>query len=148
MRLSFMRTRSSLFILILALALLSAFLAYEPRRFASVQNQVSGLIATIPHPVIDRLPPASEEPAVQTRIPDSKPTGKSVALARIVRVPAIREAQNYGWIQLPHGTRVDVIEERREGFLIRYDENYVVVPRAAVDDGSVVLRARRGESAS
>jgi hypothetical protein len=63
-------------------------------------------------------------------------------------VPAIREAQNYGWIQLPHGTRVDLVEEQRDGFLIRYDESYVVVPRAAVDDGSVVFRERRGDSAS
>ena len=146
MRFSFMRTRSSLFILILALALLSAFLAYEPRRLAAVQNQVSRLMATIP--IIDRLPPVIEGLAGETRIPDGEPTGKSVALARIVRVPAIREAQDYGWIQLPRGTRVDLLEERRDGLLIRYDENYVVVPRAAVDDGSVVLRARRGEPAS
>ncbi len=145
-----MRNTNSLFILIVGLAGMSAFLAYEPRPIAAAREMLSQALTAVPlgamnplAPVMENLLPKSSNPPAVAVVPVKPGTP-----ARIVRVPAIREASNYGWIQLPYGTWVDFVQERRNGLLIRYDESYVVIPRAAVEDGSVVLRKRSGDRAS
>lgn len=104
-----------------------------------MREQLSRAVATVPPVAVNPLAPILEKlnPQAPAPVPLVAQLGTP---ARIVRVPAIREAQNYGWIQLPRGTRVDLVEEQRDGFLVRYDESFVVIPRAAVEDGTVILR--------
>jgi hypothetical protein len=142
-----MRIRSSLFIAIIVTAFLSAFLAYEPRHLAPVRGQLSRAVASLPPLALSPLAPIIEKITPQAGAHTPVVAERGVT-ARVVRVPAIREAQNYGWIQLPRGTHVDLVEEQRDGFLVRYDESFVVIPRAAVTDGAVILRARRNHTTS
>lgn len=142
-----MRYRTGLFISIIVLAVLSAFFVYEPRRFAPIREQISRAVAAIPPvplislaPILGRLAPEASVASAVVPAPGTP--------ARIVRVPAIRESQNYGWIQLPRGTQVDLVKEQFDGLLVRYDETFVVIPRAAVQDGSVVLRPKPSITAS
>lgn len=137
------------FIIVGAAASLAAFLTYQPRTAAVLEQSISQVAAVTDaamQTVLESPPaPVAATPAVATGAGLAQPPGSS---GRPVRVPAIREAQNYGWVQLPHGARVHLVETRHDGFLIRYDESYLVVPRAAVETGAVILRPRAGQPAS
>jgi hypothetical protein len=57
-----------------------------------------------------------------------------------VKVPAIRGMKNYGWVQLPRGTRVDLVREVRDGLWVRWDGTTVKVPQGAASAGAVLVR--------
>ena len=77
--------------------------------------------------------------------PEAKPvlTGGAPQAGGVVRISAIRDDRNYGWIQLPRGVQVHLIETRPDGYLVRYEDSYAVLPKAAVDEGAVVLKTPR-----
>jgi hypothetical protein len=61
-------------------------------------------------------------------------------LAKPVRIAAVRGGTNYGWIQLPSGSVVDVVRIERDHLIVRYDETLVRIPQSAARSGAVILR--------
>lgn len=65
-----------------------------------------------------------------------------VNLPHEVRVPAMRDGHNYGWLQLPRGTWVELLAVEGDHAYIRYDESVVRLPRRAMAQGTVTLAKR------
>lgn len=61
---------------------------------------------------------------------------------REVRVRAVRDGRDYGWVQLPRGTRVELLRDEGKTLLIRYDQVTLRVSRATVKAGLVVPVSR------
>jgi hypothetical protein len=59
-----------------------------------------------------------------------------------LRVAAVRNGVRYGWIQLPRGTAVELLQRQGDWLLIQYNETQLRVHRAVVDAGLVVPRIR------
>ena len=56
---------------------------------------------------------------------------------------ALRGLNNYGWVQLPHGTPVELVASEGEYLVVRYDETVVRIHRCFADAGLVVPRPGR-----
>lgn len=61
---------------------------------------------------------------------------QAVAAAEL-RVWAIRDGHNYGWVQLPKGTTVSILRRDGDHAVIRWDETVVKVPETALRLGSL-----------
>lgn len=97
----------------------------------------------------ERAGGSAEEPKSQVS------TGGTVQLAQLaqrkasfsssrflgVKVPAIRGANNYGWVQLPRGTPVEFVGHDRNRLLVRWDGTLMQLPESAVATGAVILRS-------
>ncbi|MGB8170175.1 MAG: hypothetical protein WCF18_21915 [Chthoniobacteraceae bacterium] len=57
-----------------------------------------------------------------------------------VRMPAIRGVNNYGWVELPRGTRVNLVKESGNRLWVRWDGTIVEVPNVVAASGAIVLR--------
>ncbi len=57
-----------------------------------------------------------------------------------VRIPAIRGETNYGWVQLPRGTNVDLVHQNAANLIVRWEGTMVQVPQDAVISGAIALR--------
>jgi hypothetical protein len=66
--------------------------------------------------------------------------GAQKIISSNVTVPAIRGVNNYGWVQLPRGTRVELVGERGQDLWVRWDGTTVKVPHVAASNGSIVVR--------
>ena len=62
---------------------------------------------------------------------------------RELRIAAIRNGVNYGWIQLPRGTRVELLRREGKDFIVRYGETVLRVHRDLVEAGLIVPKPRR-----
>jgi len=60
-----------------------------------------------------------------------------------LRVAALRGLNNYGWVQLPRGTPVELVAADGEYLVVRYDETVVRIHRCIADAGLVVPRPAR-----
>jgi hypothetical protein len=84
----------------------------------------------------------------------SKPAGPSVASSAInaiqpasqeesrshVRIPAIRGESCYGWVQLPRGTSVELIQQNTDNLIVRWEGITVKVPSTSAITGAIALR--------
>ncbi len=57
-----------------------------------------------------------------------------------VRIPAIRGENHYGWVQLPRGTRVELIRQSAGDLVVRWEGITVKVPQTAATTGAIALR--------
>ena len=76
----------------------------------------------------------------------SKSPASSLAAGQRVpelRVAALRGLNNYGWVQLPHGTPVELIASDGDYLVVRYDETVVRIHRCFAEAGLVVPRPGR-----
>jgi hypothetical protein len=79
--------------------------------------------------------------------PEARSTSRFAGKSAVARVtmPAIRGGTNYGWIQLPHGTRVDLVKESGSRLVVRWDGTLVSIDSNLAAKGAVVLKnAPRG----
>lgn len=60
-----------------------------------------------------------------------------------VRVQAIRDGKDYGWVELPRGAKVDLVREEGKTVIVGFSDCFVRVPRWIIEDGTVTLRSRR-----
>ena len=60
-----------------------------------------------------------------------------------VRILAIRNDRNYGWIQLPRGTVVQLIRSEGDYLIAKYEETILRVHKSVVDAGLVVPKRIR-----
>jgi hypothetical protein len=60
-----------------------------------------------------------------------------------LRIWAIRNDRNYGWIQLPRGTEVLFIRQDGDYYVVRYEETIIRAHRSVVDSGLVVVKKAR-----
>lgn len=72
--------------------------------------------------------------------PESLPG--SIRLDSAVRLSAIRRGTNYGWIELPRGTVVDLVSVEPRSLIVRFDDGFVRIPKWTASDGTVSLRKR------
>jgi hypothetical protein len=61
---------------------------------------------------------------------------QAVAAAEL-RVWAIRDGHNYGWVQLPKGTTVSILRREGDHAVIRWDDTVVKVPETALRLGAL-----------
>jgi len=75
----------------------------------------------------------------------SKSPAATLAAQRVpeLRVAALRGLNNYGWVQLPPGTPVELVATEGEYLVVRYDETVVRIHRCFADAGLVVPRPGR-----
>jgi hypothetical protein len=57
-----------------------------------------------------------------------------------VRIWAIRNDTNYGWIQLPRGTQVTFVRMDGDYYIVQYEETVIRAHRTVVDSGLVVIK--------
>jgi hypothetical protein len=79
---------------------------------------------------------------------DSRPSADAGSIEEItekgtpqahVRIPAIRGLTNYGWVQLPRGTGVELVGQNAADLIVRWEGTTVKVPRAAATDGAIAI---------
>ncbi|MDB6173282.1 MAG: hypothetical protein JWL59_2593 [Chthoniobacteraceae bacterium] len=137
-----MKSANSLFITLgLAGACAVALLFTDSKQ---IRQKASDTFQSIAISLSEKPPQPAEPPSIvealrDARIAASEPIAADV-LYRQVRLPAIHEGNNYGWIQLPRGTFVDLLRNEGGTLLIRYDQITVRVPQCAVEEGAVILR--------
>ena len=91
---------------------------------------------------------AAAATVMQPSAPDLRPneaprnTPPKVAAAEPIniKIPAIRGENNYGWVQLPHGTPVDFLRNAPGGLIVRWDDTVVQIPPTAALSGAIALR--------
>jgi hypothetical protein len=59
-----------------------------------------------------------------------------------LRIAAIRNGVRYGWIQLPRGTRVELLRRDGDYMLVQFEGTQVRVHRAVVEAGLIAPQAR------
>lgn len=57
-----------------------------------------------------------------------------------VRIWAIRNDTNYGWIQLPRGTKVTFLRMEGDYYIVQYEETVIRAHRSVVDSGLVIIK--------
>jgi hypothetical protein len=60
-----------------------------------------------------------------------------------VRIWAIRNVTNYGWIQLPRGTPVQFLRQDGDYYLLQYQETVIRAHRSVVEAGLIVPKKIR-----
>ena len=75
----------------------------------------------------------AESPLCPARLVKNAPPASIIA-------PAIRGATNFGWVQLPRGTPVELIRHNGDRLWVRWDGTVLEVPRSAVASGALVIR--------
>ena len=104
----------------------------------------------VPYEKVEMRPVKSEPPAhrleklpgEENRLGEAKlkaPLGEKIISSQ-VKVPAIRRGNNYGWVQLPRGTKVDLVRASGDCLWIRWDGTTVKVPPITATTGAVVVR--------
>jgi hypothetical protein len=69
--------------------------------------------------------------------------GPEVAQQPEVRIWAIRNDRNYGWIQLPRGTQVYFLRNDGEYVIVRYQETVIRAHRNVIDAGMLIPKKTR-----
>ncbi|MEA3207865.1 MAG: hypothetical protein QOE70_922 [Chthoniobacter sp.] len=126
-----------------ALSLVATFVALQSG--ASKPSPAKRLVSDLYHRIADQSWPLfSQRQGQLSAQPESAGEVDSVKALRhsqaAVRVPAIRGENNYGWVQLPYGTTVELVRDEGASLLVRWDGNTVRVLRGSATDGLVVLR--------
>ncbi len=107
-----------------------------------------------PEAAVPAVPPtlrrASQSPAESlSYTPTTAPVRDSASVAvpvryqtdRLpeVRVRASRDGRDYGWVQLPRGTRVELLHDEGKTLVVRYDQVTLRIPRRIAETGTVVV---------
>ncbi|MES2568972.1 MAG: hypothetical protein V4710_02830 [Verrucomicrobiota bacterium] len=137
-----MKSRNAYFITFGLAGALSTILLFNHQqelrqKTAAVFQAVAKSIENKPAPARGADAPEASKPWVLVQ-----PVAADLFSSQI-RVPAIREGHNYGWIQLPRGTSVELLRSEGDNLLIRYDDMTVRMPQSAVEEGAVILRKRK-----
>lgn len=135
-------------------ALLSALLAavLPSIDFSSPRASLRALVHA-PEAAVPAVPPmlrrASQSPAEPLSASPTAPEGTSASVAvpvrfrtdRLpeVRVRATRDGRDYGWVQLPRGTRVELLHNEGKTLVVRYDQVTLRIPRRIAETGTVVV---------
>ena len=82
--------------------------------------------------------PVESDPKVATTTPSSVEVEQKIS--NRLRVPAIRGFSNYGWVQLPPGTPVDLVRQQGKDLLVRWEGTVVAVDPSSAANGAIVLR--------
>ena len=117
------------------LALLLAFLGAKlPGARVSFTKSGSETPAT---PVTASANPAT--PAIASSAIDAIQPANDESRSH-VRIPAIRGESCYGWVQLPRGTRVELIQQNADNLIVRWEGITVKVPTTSALSGAIALR--------
>jgi hypothetical protein len=124
---------------VLAVALRSVDFSTPKRLISAFLPDHSSAVPAVPslHPVDSpsRVEPISSQ-AVSTASPAFDPM-RATPL-REVRVRAVRDGRDYGWVQLPRGTRVELVRDEGSTLVVRFDQVTLRVSRAVVQAGLLV----------
>ncbi len=136
---------------IISALVLSAVLAVVLRsvEFRTPKHTLSALLSELP--AADSSPlrqtPAwlAETTSLQAAPTTTTPAPVSLMATPIreVRVRAVRDGRDYGWVQLPRGTRVGLVRDEGETLLIRFDQVTLRIPRVMAETGMVVPVSRQ-----
>lgn len=116
----------------------------KPRHF------VRALLSDSPS-VVPALAPSLRPPGARAETLSPQPVatagspasvGSQATPLREVRIRAVRDGRDYGWVQLPRGTRVELIRDEGSTLLIRFDQVTTRISRAVVTAGLVVPMPR------
>lgn len=128
--------------------------------FLTLAGVLAVLFAFVPdhrQPLVPRVSPAvnlppqepRSEPAADPGRKAAESPGKSSAIIGPknvassadprVKVPAIRGLNRYGWVQLPMGTRVELVREDAAGLLVRWDGTLTRLSPTAERSGAIVV---------
>ena len=66
--------------------------------------------------------------------------GPEQAQSPELRIWAIRNDRNYGWIQLPRGTPVYYVRQDGDYYIVRYEETIIRAHRSLIDSGTLILK--------
>ena len=135
----------SKFCIFLVLAgILAVLFAFVPGHRTSVPDPKQDHPAA---PAESAAGPARKLPAQQADLGMTGEGAVSVQMARRtingpaeIKIPAIRGGNDYGWVQLPYGTPVELVRATHNGIWIRWDETVVKIPQSIVESGAVVVR--------
>lgn len=91
--------------------------------------------------------PAPASAYEQLQVPNVT-VGPEFAQLPEIRIWAIRNDTNYGWIQLPRGTQVSFIRQDGEYYIVRYEETIIRAHRSVVDSGMIILKKSKTYAAA
>jgi hypothetical protein len=134
-----MKLLSKLALLLLlagVLALLFSFLGAKfPQARVNLTNLLSAKAATVVAAASKSAPPAVAGTVIDASQPASDGEPRSH-----VRIPAIRGESCYGWVQLPRGTNVELIQQSAGNLIVRWEGITVRVPSSSAVTGAIALR--------
>lgn len=82
------------------------------------------------HPFASKPDNALRSAPKEARIAEDVPLSE-------LRVSAIRNGRNYGWVQLPKGTQVTVIKQEGDQALVQWDETVMNIHSRFLESGMV-----------
>jgi hypothetical protein len=136
-------------IFVLPLLVLATFALYLPTapKAQKIVNHVARIATG--QPVFDEPEPESPSLTVyeQLVVPTVN-VGPECAQQPEIRIWAIRNDTNYGWIQLPRGTPVYFVRQEGEYVIVRYEETIIRAHRSVVDAGLLILKKSRTYAAA
>lgn len=115
--------------------------------FSKPDKVVSPALASSVAAVLPELKKVVVQPLEQLFISTAEAEGATPASAAVVskpgrppeiRVRAVRNGKDYGWVQLPRGTTVNLVRDEGSTMLVRFEEVTLRVTRSQVDAGLIV----------
>jgi hypothetical protein len=126
---------------LLLIGLVAYFLPDGPKTVKKAIAEVTRVITNQPAP--NDEPPAPAPSAFEQLAVPTVTVGPEHANKPELRIWAIRNDRNYGWIQLPRGTTVWYLRQDGDYYIVRYEETIIRAHRDVVDTGMIVVKKAR-----
>jgi hypothetical protein len=139
------RILSFILLPILGLAVLVSLFSSTPagRKVETIVDNVTHVFTSNSSPTqVDSTSP-DEGLTLQDFAAPSVTIGPEYSSQPEVRIWAIRNDTNYGWIQLPRGTPVRFLRQDGDYFILRYQETVIRAHRSVIEAGLIVPRKTR-----
>jgi hypothetical protein len=110
------------------------------RKVERVVDNVTHVFTSNSTPQQAESPNPSEALSLDDFAAPSVTVGPEYAQQPEIRIWAIRNDTNYGWIQLPRGTPVHFLRQDGDYLILRYQETVIRAHRSVIEAGLVVPR--------
>jgi len=113
------------------------------RKVEKIVEHVTRVIASDANSQSSGFTSSTNPVSYENLAPASFTVGPEQANQLEVRIWAIKNDTNYGWIQLPRGTIVQFLRQDGDYIILRYQETVIRAHRSIVEAGLVVPRKMR-----
>ena len=126
------------------LALVNLFPETAPaRKVEKIVRQVTEAVAPSQTAQPSEFSSSNGPLTAEQLAPATVTVGPEYARQPEIRIWAIKNDTNYGWIQLPRGTMVQYLRQDGDYYILRYEETVIRAHRSVVDAGLIIPRKLR-----
>jgi hypothetical protein len=113
------------------------------RKVETVVDHVTHVFTSNSTPAEPDYPKVGDGTSLEEFAAPSVTVGPEYARQPEIRIWAIRNDTNYGWIQLPRGTPVQFLRQDGDYLILRYQDTVIRAHRSVVEAGLIIPRKAR-----